>query len=99
MLAQACEAAIRTRRIGLVQPCRAGLAVDPEPRAQRKGGMNFSKRTNYSARQRRAKLDSICGVISTDALVVHHNASGARLTAKDKKAVCVWAAMEIEREK
>src|SRR5712691_9181707 len=27
--------------------------------------LNFSKWTNYSARQRRAKLDSICGVIST----------------------------------
>src|SRR5882762_10896047 len=50
--------------------------------------LNFSKRTNYSARQRRAKLDSICGVISTDALVVHHNASWSKTHRKGQKG-CV----------
>ena len=64
--------------------------------------LNFSNWPSYSARQRRAKLDSICGVISTGRMppwsytIMH---PGARLTAKDKKTVCVWAAMEIEREK
>ena len=64
--------------------------------------LNFSKWNSYSARQRRAKLDSICGVISTSRMppcsytILH---SEARLTAEDKNAVCVWATMEIEHEK
>jgi hypothetical protein len=64
--------------------------------------LNFSRWTSYSARQRRAKLDSICGVISTGRMpplsytMLHPE---ARLTAKEKKSVCVWAAMEIEHEK
>src|SRR5437016_519867 len=64
--------------------------------------LNFSKWSSYSARQRRAKLDSICGVISTSRMppwsytILH---SEARLTAEDKNAVCVWATMEIEHEK
>jgi hypothetical protein len=64
--------------------------------------LNFSRWTSYSARQRRARLDSICGVISTGRMpplsytMLHPE---ARLTAKEKKSVCVWAAMEIEHEK
>jgi len=64
--------------------------------------LNFSKWSSYSARQRRAKLDSICGVISTSRMppwsytILHPE---ARLTAEDKNAVCVWATMEIEHEK
>lgn len=63
---------------------------------------NFSGWTSYSTRQRRAKLDSICGVISTGRMppwsytMLHPE---ARLTAKEKKSVCVWAAIEIEHEK
>ena len=64
--------------------------------------LNFSKWTDYSPRQRRAKLDSICGLISTGRMppwsytMLHPE---ARLTAKEKKSVCVWAATEIEHEK
>ena len=64
--------------------------------------LNFSRWLSYSARQRRAKLDSICGLISTGRMppwsytMLHPE---ARLTAKGKKSVCVWAAMEIEHEK
>jgi Haem-binding domain len=64
--------------------------------------LNFSKWNSYSERQRRAKLDSICGVISTSRMppwsytILH---SEARLTAEDKNAVCAWATMEVEHEK
>jgi hypothetical protein len=64
--------------------------------------LNFSKWTSYSARQRRAKLDSICGLISTGRMppwsytMLHPE---ARLTAKEKRSVCVWVATEIEHEK
>jgi len=64
--------------------------------------LNFSKWTSYSARQRRAKLDSICGLVSTGRMppwsytMLHPE---ARLSAKEKSSVCVWVAMEIEREK
>jgi hypothetical protein len=64
--------------------------------------LNFSKWRSYSARQRRAKLDSICGLISTGRMppwsytMLHPE---ARLTAKEKRSVCVWAATEIEHEK
>jgi hypothetical protein len=64
--------------------------------------LNFSRWTSYSARQRRAKLDSICGLVSTGRMppwsytVLHPE---ARLAEKEKKSLCVWAAMEIEHEK
>jgi hypothetical protein len=64
--------------------------------------LNFSKWRSYSARQRRAKLDSICGLISTGRMppwsytMLHPE---ARLTGKEKRSVCVWAATEIEHEK
>jgi heme-binding protein len=64
--------------------------------------LNFSKWTSYSARQRRAKLDSICGLISTGRMppwsytMLHPE---ARLTATEKRSVCFWVATEIEHEK
>jgi len=64
--------------------------------------LNFSEWPRYSARQRRDELESICGVISNGRMppasytALHPEAS---LGVQDKKAVCVWAAMEIEGEK
>jgi heme-binding protein len=64
--------------------------------------LNFSEWRNYSAGQRRAKLDSICGVVSTSRMppwsytILHPE---ARLTAEEKKTLCVWARMEIEQDK
>jgi hypothetical protein len=64
--------------------------------------LNFSEWTRYSARQRRDELESICGVISSGRMppgsytALHPEAS---LGAQDKKAVCVWAANEVEQEK
>src|SRR5882762_4923358 len=55
---------------------------------KRREELNFSTWPSYSARQRRARLDSICGVISTGRMppwsytIMH---PGAKLTAKDKK--------------
>ncbi|MGB8114002.1 MAG: heme-binding domain-containing protein [Candidatus Sulfotelmatobacter sp.] len=56
--------------------------------------MNFSLWTTYSERQKRDRLDSICGLISTGRMppwlytVIHPE---AKLTETDKKAVCTWA--------
>ena len=64
--------------------------------------LNFSEWARYSARQRRDELESICGVISNGRMpprsytALHPEAS---LAAQDKKAVCFWAANEIEQEK
>jgi hypothetical protein len=64
--------------------------------------LNFSEWTSYSARQRRDKLDSICGVISTGRMppwsytTMHPQ---AKLTPKEKKTLCFWAATESGREK
>ena len=64
--------------------------------------LNFSDWTKYSTRQRRNELESICGVISNGRMppaaytALHPEAS---LGARDKKAVCVWAANEIEQAK
>ncbi len=64
--------------------------------------LNFSEWTRYSARQQRDELESICGVISNGRMppgsytALHPEAS---LGAQDKKAVCGWAAKEIEQEK
>src|SRR4029077_2097745 len=63
---------------------------------------NFSKGKIYSPRRRGAKLDSICGLVSTGRMppwsytMLHPE---ARLTAKGKKSVCAWGALEIEHEK
>jgi len=64
--------------------------------------LNFSEWTSYSARQRHNDLEEICGVVSTGRMppvsyIAMH--PQARLASGDKKAVCVWAASEIEREK
>jgi len=64
--------------------------------------LNFSQWTKYSALERHNELESICGVISNGRMppaaytALHPEAS---LGARDKKAVCVWAANEMEREK
>jgi hypothetical protein len=64
--------------------------------------LNFSEWTRYSARQQRDELVSICGVISNGRMppgsytALHPEAS---LGTQDKKAICVWAANEIEQEK
>lgn len=62
--------------------------------------LNFSEWDTYSARQQRDELESICGVISNGRMppaeytAVHPE---ARLAPKDKKAICAWTAMEIDR--
>jgi hypothetical protein len=64
--------------------------------------LNFSEWTRYSARQRRDELESICGVISNGRMPPASYAAlhpEARLGAPDKKALCVWAAHEIEQKK
>ena len=59
--------------------------------------MDFSEWETYSAEQRRNKLESICGVISTGRMppqlynLVHPE---AKLTEKDKSAVCDWVQIE-----
>ena len=64
--------------------------------------LNLSEWTRYSVRQRRDELESICGVISNGRMppgsytALHPEAS---LEAQDKKALCVWAANEIEQGK
>jgi hypothetical protein len=53
----------------------------------------FSEWEIYSARQKRDKLESMCGLISTGRMpprtyaVMHPD---AKLTEEDKKAVCAW---------
>jgi len=64
--------------------------------------LNFSEWTRYSALERHNELESICGVISNGRMppasytALHPE---VRLRAQDKKAVCAWAANEIEQEK
>jgi hypothetical protein len=58
-----------------------------------RGRLDFSKWDSYSQWQRQDKLESICGLISTGSMppwqyVTMH--PEARLTEKDKKAVCAW---------
>jgi hypothetical protein len=54
---------------------------------------NFSEWDNYSQWQGQDKLESICGLISTGRMppwqytTMHPE---ARLTEKDKNAVCAW---------
>jgi hypothetical protein len=55
--------------------------------------LNFSEWETYSTWQKRDKLDSMCGLISTGRMpprlysAMHPE---ARLTEKDKNAVCAW---------
>lgn len=59
--------------------------------------LDFSEWDSYSQWQRQDKLESICGLISTGRMppwqytTMH---SEARLTEKDKKAVCAWVKEE-----
>ena len=58
---------------------------------------NFSEWDTYSQWQRQDKLESICGLISTGRMppwqytTMHPE---ARLTEKDKNAVCAWVKVE-----
>jgi hypothetical protein len=69
---------------------------------QGREALNFSDWTRYPAGVRRNELELICGVISSGRMppksytALHPE---ARLRAQDKKAICVWAAGEIEQEK
>jgi hypothetical protein len=69
---------------------------------QGREALNFSDWTSYPAGIRRNELESICGVISNGRMppapyiALHPE---ARLAARDKKAICTWAANEIEQEK
>jgi len=59
--------------------------------------LDFSEWDRYSTLQRRDKLESICGVISTGRMppqlykAIHPE---AKLTEKDKSAVCEWVQIE-----
>ena len=59
--------------------------------------LDFSEWDRYSTLQRRDKLESICGVISTGRMppqlyrAIHPE---AKLTEKDKSAVCNWVQIE-----
>ena len=60
--------------------------------------LDFSEWETYSARQKRDKLDSMCGLISTGRMpprVYTAMHPEAKLTEKDKKAVCAWAEQQI----
>ena len=69
---------------------------------QGREALNFSDWTRYAAGVRRNELELICGVISSGRMppksytALHPE---ARLRAQDKKAICAWAATEIEQEK
>ena len=60
--------------------------------------MDFSEWETYSIRQKRDKLESMCGLISTGRMpprayaVMHPE---AKLTEEDKKAVCAWVEQTI----
>ena len=56
--------------------------------------LNLSKWETYSVPQRRDKLESICGLISTGRMPPRHYRSmhpEANLTETEKEAVCAWA--------
>jgi len=59
--------------------------------------LDFSEWETYSAEQRRDKLESICGVISTGRMppqLYNFMHPEAKLTEKDKIAVCDWVHIE-----
>ena len=64
--------------------------------------LNFSEWTTDSAHRRHDELESICGIVSNGRMpppsytLLHPE---ARLGTQDKKAVCTWAASEIEVER
>ena len=69
---------------------------------QGREALDFSDWTRYPAGIRRNELESICGAISNGRMppksytALHPEAI---LRAEDKKAVCAWAANELEHEK
>jgi Haem-binding domain len=64
--------------------------------------LNFSDWQTYSAAKRRSELESICGIIHTGRMppgsytLMHPR---ARLSVKDKQAICSWANSELQRDK
>jgi Haem-binding domain len=59
--------------------------------------LDFSEWNTYSQWRRQDKLESICGLVSTGRMPPWQYATmhpEARLTEKDKKAVCAWAEEE-----
>lgn len=59
--------------------------------------LDFSEWETYSPSQKRDKLESVCGLISTGRMPPWLYATmhpEAKLTEKDKKAVCAWAQEE-----
>jgi len=59
--------------------------------------LDFSEWEAYSALQRRDKLESICGLISTGRMpprLYNSMHPEAKLTENEKKAVCAWVAAE-----
>lgn len=59
--------------------------------------LNLSEWETYSAPQRRDKLESICGLISTGRMPPRQYISmhpEANLTEAEKRAVCAWASEE-----
>lgn len=64
--------------------------------------LNFSDWQTYSAARRRSELESICGIIHTGRMppgsyaLMHPR---ARLSVKDKQAICSWANSELQRDK
>ena len=59
--------------------------------------LDFSEWATYSAWQRRDKLESICGLISTGRMpprLYNSMHPEAKLTEKEKKAVCAWVEEE-----
>ena len=65
---------------------------------QGRGKLNFSEWQTYSAKQKVEKMDSICGLVSTDRMppwIYTRMHPEAKLTEEDKKTVCVWAKKKI----
>ena len=63
--------------------------------------LNFSDWQTYSAAKRRSELESICGIIHTGRMppgsytLMHPR---ARLSVKDKQAICSWVNSELQRD-
>jgi len=69
---------------------------------QGRQALNFSEWPMYSARRQRNELQSICGIISNERMppssyrALHRK---SQLSDEDKRAICAWAANELEHEK
>jgi len=74
--------------LALVQPCCAGFAVDPEPRAQEEGGIEFLHLAQLFCAPAtcQARFDLRSNLDGQDAtLVVHHHASWSKAHGKGQK--------------